>query len=496
MAELVVSTVNGPVRGQLRGGVSVWKGIPFAEPPVGALRFRPPRPAPSWTGERDATRFASVAVQSRDPRAATLSGLGPRVAMGEDCLALTVYSPAADDRRRPVVVWIHGGAFIMGSGSSPLYDGVGFAARHDVVVVTINYRLGLLGFLYLGDIAGEEYAQGNVALLDQIAALAWVRENIAAFGGDPDAVTVMGQSAGAISIATLLGMPAARGTFQRAILQSGASGPVVHGRADATKLAREALAALDIDDAHTERLAEVPLERLMDVQEELSRRHGLAVFAPYIDEVSLPEAPLEAVRAGRAAQVPLLLGSTRDEWALFDVFLGGAATEEVVVRLRERLGGALDPIHAVYQESREDRSPAGAWIDLVGDLAFRMPIERLAEAQSARAPVWLYRFDWATPAFEGRLGAAHALDLPFMWSAIDLPFSQFLLGGDVEGARPLAAQMHDSWAAFIRTGDPGGAGLPDWPRYDPDRRATMLLDRNARVVDGPDPARRAVWPPG
>src|SRR6266545_3583644 len=203
MAQLVVDTVHGRVRGEMRGGAAAWKGIPYAAPPVRGLRFRPPRPPTPWTGERNATHFAPVAPQSRDPVGAMLSGVPAKVAMDEDCLALNVFSPAGAGSKRPVVVFLHGGAFIMGSGSTPLYDGASFAARHDLVVVTINYRLGLLGLLYLGDLCGAEYAEGNCALLDQIAALGWVQGNIASFGGDPDSVTVMGQSAGAISLGTL-----------------------------------------------------------------------------------------------------------------------------------------------------------------------------------------------------------------------------------------------------------------------------------------------------
>jgi para-nitrobenzyl esterase len=197
----------------------VWKGIPYAASPVGNLRFRPPQPPPVWSGERDATRSGPVAVQARD---SVMSGVGDQTAMSENCLSVNVYAPAEPLTKRPVVVWIHGGAFIMGSGSMPLYHGTSFAARHGIVVVTLNYRLGLLGLLYLGDVGGDE--AGNVALLDQVAALRWVKTNIAAFGGDPDNVTIMGESAGAVSIANLLVMPAARGLFHRAILQSGASG--------------------------------------------------------------------------------------------------------------------------------------------------------------------------------------------------------------------------------------------------------------------------------
>jgi para-nitrobenzyl esterase len=483
---VLVETTTGKVRGAIRGGIATWRGIPFARAP----RFRPPLPVEPWAGERDATRFGPVAVQSRDPRAAMMSGITDKIVISEDCLFLNIYSPAASGRR-PVVVWVHGGAFIMGAGSQPLYNGTSFAELHDVVVVTFNYRLGLLGLLYLGDLAGSDYAAGNVALLDQVAALRWVRDNIAAFGGDPDAVTVMGESAGAVSIGTLLAMPAARGLFHRAILQSGASGMSPATRADATAFARRVVAEVGVAPAQ---LAEIPVDKLLAAQESLSRTIGLGAFSPYVDGMTVPRMPIEILRDGEGSQVPILLGSNRDEWALFDVLFGGGSTEVVKAQLRGRFGAVVDRMHAAYRDARADRSDAHAWVDLVGDVAFRIPMIKLAEAQARADSVWMYRFDWETPVFEGKLGAAHAVELPFVWNTIDIPVSQFLLGGDLAGARPLATAMHATWASFIRSGNPNGAGLPAWPKYDSDRRATMLLDRTSRVVDDPGGGLRSLWP--
>jgi para-nitrobenzyl esterase len=385
MADLVVETTHGKVRGELRGEVRIWKGIPYAAPPVGALRFRPPQPPQPWSGERDATKFGPVAAQSRDPRVAMLSGVTEKVVSGEDCLVLNVFAPAesladaAAGGKRPVMVWIHGGSFIMGSGSTPLYHGMTFALQ-GIVVVTLNYRLGLPGLLYLGDLAAGR-DEGNYALLDQIAALRWVRDNIAAFGGDPGAVTVMGESAGAISIGTLLAMPAARGLFHRAILDSGAPALSPPTRADATRLATAVLA--DLGGALDE-LAELPIERLLASQERIGQALGLAAFAPYVDRVTVPQLPIELIRAGSADGIPLLLGSNRDEWTLFEVFVGEATVEEFKAPLRNRLGPLLDRLLEVYRDAHPDRSPARAWVELIGELVFRIPVIRLAEAQAAR----------------------------------------------------------------------------------------------------------------
>lgn len=491
MTKLAVETRAGTVRGELRAPVSIWKGIPYAAPPIGDLRFRPPQPPTPWTGERDATKFGTVAAQSRDPAISMMSGIGDKVVSGEDCLTLNVFSPGADHAKRPVVVWIHGGAFIMGSGSTPLYHGTSFAALHDIVVVTINYRLGLFGLLYLGDLA-PGYEEGNAALLDQIAALRWVKDNIAAFGGDPDRVTVMGESAGAISIGSLLAMPAARGLFHRAILQSGAAALSPQTREDMTATTRYVLGELGVTAGD---LAAVPEARLLAVQEKLSRQKGLGAFAPYVDGVTVPELPITSVRAGAAAGIPLLLGSNRDEWTLFEVFLGDRTITPFEAPLRARLGATVDELLAIYQRERPGRTTRHAWLDLIGDVAFRIPAIRLAEAQSEhQRAVYMYRFDWASPAIGGRLGAAHGLDLPFVWNRIDLPASKILLGEAAESAQPLATQIHAAWAAFIRTGDPNGGGLPAWPVYDAARRQTLLIDRTSSVVDDPGGIARALFP--
>jgi para-nitrobenzyl esterase len=491
VADLVIETRQGKVRGARHGEVCSWKGIRYAAPPVGARRFRPPAPAESWTGTRDATRFGAASIQPRTPTMTMISGVSEKFPTGEDCLTLNVFAPAAAEpgSAYPVMVWIHGGAFVLGSGSSPLYSGGAFAER-GVVVVTINYRLGVAGLLYLGDLA-PGYEAGNCALLDQVCALGWVRDNIAAFGGNPDLVTVMGESAGAISVAMLLAMPPARGLIHRAILESGACPLAPMTRGDATKLAGKIIAELGVP---VDQLAEVPIDQLLAAQERYSQARGIGAFAPYIDGVTLPRSPLEVVRDGGVAGIPLLLGSNRDEWTLFQVFVGDASVDAFKPLLRRKLGALVDRMVDSYRAARADHSEQQAWVDIVGELVFRIPVIRFGEAQAGRAPVYLYRFDWASPAAGGRLGAAHALELPFVWNRLDLPTTPILLGPDVAAVQPLATAVHETWVAFIKSGDPNGAGLPAWPRYDAVRRATLIIDRESRVVDDPAGAQRALWP--
>jgi para-nitrobenzyl esterase len=472
---MIVETTSGQVRGKERKGVATWRGIPYARAP----RFRPPVPVERSTTVRDALEFGPFAMQVRDPRAAMMSGVTDKTPMSEDCLVLNIYAPIAPAKPCPVVVWIHGGAFIMGAGSQPLYDGTSFAANHGIVVVTINYRLGIPGLLYLGDLLGDEFAHGNACLLDQVAALAWVRDNIAGFGGDPTNVTVMGESAGSVSVAHLFAMPAANGLFQRAILQSGAINLIPRTRADATAFATEVAAHLGVTPRD---LLDIDVAKLVAAQNHISLTRGLGAFSPFVDGTTIPTSPLALVAGGSAANVPTLVGFNRDEWRLFDTFMGAAITNVLVAQLRSYLPD-LDARHAHYVAARPDKHPHLAWVDLVGDLVFRIPGIQLAEAQRPHADVWMFRFDFASPT----LGAAHGLELPFVWNTLDGPFAQALYGNEIANARPLAAHMHATWAGFIRD------GKLDWPTYDTPRRATMLFDRDRRVFDDPGADTRALW---
>jgi para-nitrobenzyl esterase len=392
------------------------------------------------------------------------------------------------------MVYIHGGGFVLGSGSEPLYDGTSFATQHDIVVVTCNYRLGLLGFLYLGDLAGDAYAQGNAALLDQIAALQWVHDNIAAFGGDPDQVTLMGESAGAMSIGNLLAMPTARGLFQRAILESGASSSILLTREQATGITQAVLKKLDLPASPVLALTEVPVETLLAVQDEVDREwRGIEAFAPVIDGVTLPDHPLQLIAEGARLPVPLLIGSNRDEWRLFTVLPGGDM-EKVKADLSQTFGAATGHVHETYTKARADKAPDLAWIDMQGDRVFRIPAIRQAEAQVRQgAPVWMYRFDWVSPALGEQLGACHGLEMPFVWNRLDNPLAHFLLGDATAPLQPLSNRIHAAWATFIRTGIPNPAAFADWPPYDLTHRTTMLLNDVSQMVDDPQAELLPLW---
>jgi para-nitrobenzyl esterase len=305
----------------------------------------------------------------------------------------------------------------------------------------------------------------------------------------------MGQSAGAIAGAALLSMPAARGLFHRAVLQSGAIGLTIPSRASATAVAEEALGELGLDPGRAAEIADVPLGRVIADQQALAERHGLATFTPYVDGVTVPASPIDVVRAGKGADIPLLIGSNRDEWTLFDSLIGRQTTEIVAGQVRRALGDdAAAALLAAYQEARPGRTAERASVDLAGDVAFRIPVMRLGEAHAAAGrPTWMYRFDWPTAAFDGNLGATHALELPFVWNTLDQPFGLLLVGGDPQ-ARVLSEKMHATWAAFARSGDPDGGGLPTWPAYRAPTRATMVLDRDVRVEEDPDRAVRQAWP--
>jgi para-nitrobenzyl esterase len=494
------TTRQGRVAGERTGDVTVFRGIPYGAPTGGAARFAPPRPPEPWDGVRPCLRFGPTAPQNPSALEQMLGADGE--AGSEDCLSLNVFTPGCDTAGRAVMVWIHGGGFLTGTGSIPWYDGTRLAQR-DVVVVTINYRLGVLGFLHLDDMAGGFEGSGNAGLLDQVAALEWVRDNIAAFGGDPGRVTVFGESAGAMSVATLLGVPAARGLFQRAILQSGA-GAHVHQPEVATAVAQKFLAEVGLDAGDAARLRDVPVAELLAAQRRLAEstsfEDGLPL-QPVVDGLVLPDRPTRAVAAGHAAGVDILIGTTAEEMNLF-LLLDPTMAELDEASLSDRADARFVPSGRrpgealeVYRRDRPDAPARDVLCALLTDHTFRIPALRLAEAQLDHHPgVWSYLFTYASPAFGGLLGSCHALDVPFVWDNLDARGAAMFAGEADDGVRALARQMADAWVAFAVDGAPAAAGLPEWPRYDRDRRATMRLDRpEAEVVDDPGRHERELW---
>lgn len=492
-----VTTTNGRLQGAVENGVTVFNGIPFAAPPVGALRFSPPAPPERWDGVRDATRFGEVAPQ------VGMIGLfadvfEPKLPQGDDCLNLNVWTPDPGAAGLPVMVWIHGGGYGIGAGSHPLYEGWTFA-RDGVVCVTINYRLGALGFL---DIGGP--GSSNFGTLDQIAALQWVQENIAAFGGDPDRVTIAGESAGGSAVYHLLGAPAAKGLFRRAIAQSGA--PEQYHRADHTRTATEKFyekAGVPVGDVDA--LRQLDARRLVEVEDAMNRefvfqfgrRSGASHwFLPLVGGDVLPEAPLDAVRNGAGRDVDVMVGHTREEFRLFfglDPTVIPEGMNVADLGFAEALfPGQGDKVIEIYERNRPTADAAEIVCALATDLIFRLPATRMAEARARHdARTFAYRFSWPSPVAEGRVGAGHAVDLPFMWDHLELPESRILTGDDAP--RRLADDMHQAWVSFMTSGHPGHGGLPDWPVYDVESRPVLEFDAASTLANDPDAEERELW---
>ena len=487
MDEPIASTTAGKVRGLTLDDIHVFRSIPYAAPPVGSLRFRPPVPPDPWSDVRDATEFGPVAPQNPSPLE-TMMGAAPPVIDERDSLTLTVFTPGLDDARRPVMFWIHGGAFVIGSGSSPIYDGTRFAEHGDVVVVTINYRLGLFGFLHLEQVFGDGFAgSGNAGILDQVLALEWVRDNIAAFGGDPDQVTIFGESAGGMSVGTLLGMPAAQDLYAQAIVQSGGSSFCATSDA-ATAIAREVLELAEVETVAD--LESVSMDTLLAAQTKLASTGASAdlPFMPVVDGTALPRLPIDAIRAGLGA-VPSLIGTTQDEMTLFtvlDLGFGEINPDAVIAALTKSFGDRAEAVQATYAEIYPGSKPMDLLVATATDRVFRVPAIRLAEAAVSARPTFMYLFTWESPAFDGKLKSCHALELPFMWDALDRPGLSMLTGNGPE-RQPIADAMHAAWIRFARTGDPG------WPAYDLDRRATQRFDTTLEILDDPMRVQRELW---
>ncbi len=491
MRDARVATTRGVLRGSESGGILSFKGIPFAAPPVGARRWGAPEPPDRWTGERDATQFGPSAWQASLGSMGELIGIaaGP---MSEDCLYLNVWTPACDDRRRPVMVWIHGGGNLVGSGSQPRIHGDRLARAGDVVVVTLNYRLGALGFLHCPELG----ASGNEALLDQVAALRWVRQEIGAFGGDPGNVTVFGQSAGAFDIAELMAMPAAAGCFDAAIPMSGSISQHV-SREDAAALADRFLAHF----GGAAKLRETPADAVLAFQQEVAPASRLGRFGPVRDGAVIREdAAGPIARGDHTRGIPLLIGHTLDEWGLWTGMDDAMAAldDAGLARLAARLFGprSAEAI-ALYRDARTKRGQStrceALWTAMMTDARFRMPAILTAELHSRHTPdTWMYRFDYASPAVEGNLGACHSLDVPFVWGTFGSEGMARFCGTGPE-VEALSARIMRSYLAFARHHDPASDALPEWPRYDVGRRATLRFGLECSVAEAPMDEERAFW---
>ena len=501
MTAPVVTTRDGRLRGSVVAGVTGFKGIPYAAPPFGAGRLQPPRPVNPWDGIRDALEFGAEPPQPRMPDGQAAGMVWDPATPGEDCLNLNVWTPDPAAHGLPVMVWIPGGMFEVCSGAT--YDGSRFA-RDGVVCVTINYRVGVEGFLYLADGAA------NLGLLDQIAALQWVHDQIAAFGGDPANVTIFGESAGAMSVGTLLAIPRADGLFRRAITQSGAADRVLTAD-DALRMGRTFADRLGVAPTRAA-FAAIPPDRLVAATTKLKadvmahpdpELWGLEVIAsilpwqPVIDGDLLPARPIERIAEGASRDVDVIAGSNADDWRLFvvengsmgrvtDATLAGPVVDHGFETVRAY--GVSDEDLAAYRAAYPGASAVDVLAAVETDWWCRVPALRLAEAHAAApAGTYLYEFAWPSAAMGGVFGACHALEIGFVFDTLDHGMEQ-MLGAMLEGApQALADAMHGAWVAFAATGDPG------WPRYDLDRRATMRFDTVSQVVDDPRPFERALW---
>jgi para-nitrobenzyl esterase len=487
----IVRVRGGRLRGMrqvLADGHEVlsFRHIPYGGDTAGC-RFRPPRLEPAWRGVRDATRFGPVAAQS--------GALGPG---SEGCLSLNVWTPSTDQARRPVLVYIHGGGYTTGGGDDPLYDGTRLCLRGDVVVVTVQHRLNLFGYLYLGEFDERFASSGNVGQLDLIAALHWIRQHIGDFGGDPGNVTVFGQSGGGAKIATLMAMPAAAGLFHRAMTMSGQQVTAAGPRAAAQR-ARLFLDALGVAPERLDPLLDLPATRLLEAARtrDPSRVEDMALyFGPVLDGHDLPRHPFHPDAPPQSAAIPMIIGNTRDETR---AFLGNDpahhaltwSTLAAALRRHQYVDLPVDRVIAEYRRLYPGYTPSEVFFaaTTAGRSWRGAVLEAEARARQA-APTWVYQLDFPSPLNGGRDRALHTLDIPLVFDNIRQPGSRT---GDGADAQHVADAMSDALLAFARHGDPNHAGLPHWPRYDLMDRATLVFDRASRVENDPRGGERRLY---
>jgi len=488
----IVETTHGKVEGLARENHAAFLGIPFAADAGGENRWRAPQPPSAWSGTRAAKEWGTASRQGSHP----IPGFAASGPQDEDCLYLNVFTPATDGRRRPVLFWIHGGGYTHGTAAEPLYDGGPLATRGDVVVVTINYRLGALGYLHLGDLLPGMGLAANVGALDQIAALQWTRDNIEAFGGDAGNVTIFGESAGAAAVGTLLAMPAAKGLFHKAILQSGTGR--AGDREGGTRIAKLMLEELGIAEAAAADILTVSADRVLEAQTAISAklgRDGGPIWGPIVDGESLLEQPSRAIRAGSSADIPVIVGTNRDEVKLFAATMRREEMDPATLQkavgatIGNRDAAAVTKLIDSYRESRAARGLPHTNLDILDaigtDARFRENAMRLALTQGAHQPnTYVYLFTYESPARRGALGSCHALEMPFVFGTTGAP-TQDRFAGSGPDVDQLSHSMMDAWIGFARTGNPGHEGIGHWDAYNAESRPTMVFDRRSGQENDP-----------
>jgi para-nitrobenzyl esterase len=500
----VVETTYGPVRGTDDGRTRAWKGIRYAAPPLGNLRFRAPEPPERWTEVANATSFGPACPQPALPNIPLDLG----APQSEDCLRLNIWASSDTEPGdgKPVMVWLHGGAYILGSSSQPLYDGRRLASSGDVVVVTVNYRLGALGFLDLSSFnTSRRRFDSNIGLRDVLAALGWVRDNIAVFGGDPQKVTLFGESAGAGIVTTLLATPAAEGLFAGAIAQSSPA-TSVYDRGRGRRVAVAVLDRLRIAQSDVERLLDAPIAAILAASQEVFdevpvRNPGTLAFVPIVDGDLLNDYPVRLAQEGRSHPVPLIIGTNKHEAALFRLMRSPLMpiTPRAITSMFTQIAAeqpdlqlpTVEQIGSAYSRLRRK----ARFLSIATDVGFRMPSVWLAEGHSRVAPVYLYRFDYSTPLLKLLLvNAAHATELPYVWGNLGAPKDPTLKLGGARTAKAVSKRVRTRWINFATHSKPAGpAGEPDWTPYQGADRPCLIINKRDTVVHDVDARIRAAW---